>query len=88
MDFLFKMKEMVVNTLSTADYFGTVRQYVTEAQSFLANNEKASCDAKLSKLLDYVENFENAIEILTILQIKTLNKTDSVPTTETYNNEL
>ena len=30
MDFLFKMKEMVVNTLGTADYFGTVRQYVTD----------------------------------------------------------
>jgi len=76
MEFLFKMKEMAIDTLDKANYFGTVRQYVTEAQSFLVSNEKADCDAKLSKLLDYVDNFENAMEILALLQIKTLNKID------------
>lgn len=87
MDFLFKMREMAINTLGKADHFGAVRQYVIEAQSCLADNDKASCDAKLSKLLDYIENFENAMEIIAMLQIKTLNKTRSVTTIKTYNNE-
>ena len=74
MEFLFKMKEMAINTLDKANYFATVRQYVTEAQSFLVANEKADCDAKLSKLLDYVDNLENVMEVLALLQTKTVNK--------------
>ena len=74
MEYLLIMNESVISTPSKEHYFGTVRQYIIEAQGFLMANEKACCDAKLTKLLDYLDNLEDAMLKLALLQFCTISK--------------